>query len=614
MSNPDVDATTGLADAERSTVLATEREARVAAEAAAYRLGQLQAVTEAFAAALTPDRVFDVVVAQAVGATGADAGSVCLLDDDGMIRVRRWVGYPDEVLRRFGTLALDAPVPIAEAVRTGDAVYLPDMAKVPARFEAVAEVVAGTGRAAAALPLLTAGDPIGALSLRFGERQPFDRAQRAFLAAVAQQCAAALERASLWQAARRARERLTFLVEASSVAGSSLERDVILERLTRLAVPRLADVAAAYLPQGSVLRLVALAHPDPDAEASLRELVERNPARLDGDQPSAAALRTGTPQLLRALDPAVLGTLEPEVREMVDRLGVHGGIVVPIKARGSVLGVMSFALTDPGRRHSDNDLAMAAELATRAGMALENAAMYEREHSVAESLQRAVLPESLPVLDGHDLAAEYLPASPGADIGGDWYDAFVLRDGRVGLAIGDVVGHGLRAAAAMGQLRNALRAYAMEGESPAAVLTRLNQLLVESGSEHFATAVYAVYEPATGSLRWANAGHPGPFRQGVEPGFLAHPSSTVLGVMEDPGYADGVTVLAPGELLLFYTDGLIERRGEHLDISMGRLAGVVAATAATGVDPAGLCVEVVDAMFGDCQRDDDICLLALRRR
>ncbi len=182
--------------------------------------------------------------------------------------------------------------------------------------------------------------------------------------------------------------------------------------------------------------------------------------------------------------------------------------MVPLMVRGRSVGVITFAIEDADRRFDDDDVWLAREVAGRAAVGIDNASRYEQEHLVAELLQRAVLPEQLPEPPALDLAARYLPAGPGVEVGGDWYDAFVLDDGGVGLVIGDVAGHDIAAASSMAQLRNALRAYALEGASPAVVLTRLNHLLCRSNDPLFATVIFGVLSPDRTRFRWANAGHP----------------------------------------------------------------------------------------------------------
>ena len=194
--------------------------------------------------------------------------------------------------------------------------------------------------------------------------------------------------------------------------------------------------------------------------------------------------------------------------DTVLELSAGGGMMVPLIVRGRSVGVLAFGLETAGRQFSEDDVWLATEMARRAAIGIDNANQYEQEHLVAELLQRAVLPEQLPTSTALDLSARYLPAGPGVEVGGDWYDAFVHDDGSIGLVIGDVAGHDIQAASSMAQLRNALRAYALEGAPPAVVLNQLNRLLCRSADPLFASVIFAVMSADRRTLTWANAGHP----------------------------------------------------------------------------------------------------------
>jgi PAS domain S-box-containing protein len=235
---------------------------------------------------------------------------------------------------------------------------------------------------------------------------------------------------------------------------------------------------------------------------------------------------------------------------------------------------------------------------------------YRRDHEVAETLQRSLLPERLPAIDGVALEARYLPATSGAAIGGDWYDALELDETRVAVVVGDVVGHGLRAAAAMGQIRNAFRAYALLGSSPAATLGRLNRLLAVDGHPFMATAFHAIVDRESGAVEYCSAGHPPAVV--VEAGgarLLEESHSVPLGTAEPVDYRDASASLAPGATLLLYTDGLVERRSEPLDDRLSRLGDV-----AGGVDGelGEVCDTLLDRMVGGEGASDDVALLALQ--
>jgi PAS domain S-box-containing protein len=235
------------------------------------------------------------------------------------------------------------------------------------------------------------------------------------------------------------------------------------------------------------------------------------------------------------------------------------------------------------------------------------------EHEAVQILQAAILPNELPEIAGATLVARYLAASKGVDVGGDFYDAFVLLDGRVVVTVGDVAGKGVGAAEAVGQLRNSLRMAAVIDPDPHAVVARLNELVALGFPAPFATAIVGVYDPATGALQWAGAGHlPLALRRvdGSVRLLGERPTHPPIGIAGGPFDPPNTHVLAPGESLLFFTDGLVERRNEDLDAGLARLATTVEAGP---LDPTALVDEVVRALVGAEGRPDDVCLLLLGR-
>jgi PAS domain S-box-containing protein len=236
--------------------------------------------------------------------------------------------------------------------------------------------------------------------------------------------------------------------------------------------------------------------------------------------------------------------------------------------------------------------------------------VYQREHKIAETLQRSLLPERLPQIDGVELAARYLPGARGAAIGGDWYDVLERPDGRVALVVGDVVGHGLRAAATMGQLRNAFRAYGLVESSPSEVVARINRLVMSGVEDVMATVLYLVLDRETGELAFSAAGHPPPLVLAPDgPHFLEGGRSVPIGASDPAVFREASAVLAPGSSLLLYTDGLVERRDEPLDKRLDKLAAV-AGGAGEGLDV--LCERVIKSVLEEGEPGDDVALLAVR--
>jgi serine phosphatase RsbU (regulator of sigma subunit)/CheY-like chemotaxis protein len=291
---------------------------------------------------------------------------------------------------------------------------------------------------------------------------------------------------------------------------------------------------------------------------------------------------------------------------------LEGWLAVPLIGRtGRALGLIQVADKVNGD-FSESDEVVLLQLAQLAAVAIENAERYEQEHRIAETLQRSLLPQALPRIFGLDLAVHYQAGSHGTEVGGDWYDVFALDDQRVAFAVGDVVGRGPRAAAVMGQLRTAIRAYAIHGLEPVDLMGSLDRLVQDMSESLMATAVYAVLDLATQRLELISAGHPPPLLvpRGAPPRYLDVDPNLPLGVLGLESYASSVLDLDSGSLLLLYTDGLIEERSRPLDEGLDRLTQVI--------DPneqslKRLCENLICAMV-PAEKADDVALLAARLR
>jgi PAS domain S-box-containing protein len=419
-------------------------------------------------------------------------------------------------------------------------------------------------------------------------------------------------------AERRREEQQRYLAEAGVVLGSGLEQDATLRRIAELAVPQLADWSMVYLREddGSIRR-VAIAHragdehPAAVAAATLATHPDIDPA---ADAGVPLVMRTGRPQLHTHITPEAMAAdaSDPAAQAAVLReLGLRSWICVPLTARGETFGALSVVTAESGRRYGRADLRFVEQVAQRAALALDNARLYERQHATAEALQRSLLPERLPAPPGVRLAARYVPGSVGVEVGGDWYDALEPGPSTVALAIGDVAGRGVPAAAAMGQLRTALRAFTLEGHPPERALALLAHFLDGLASAELATALCATLDTRTGALRLASAGHPPPVLVAADgtAALLDVPAAAPLGA-GDIAPRPREAVLEPGATLLLYTDGLVERRDESLEAGLARL---VAAARGRGGDPETLCDAVLEALVAGRERPDDVALIALRR-
>jgi PAS domain S-box-containing protein len=312
----------------------------------------------------------------------------------------------------------------------------------------------------------------------------------------------------------------------------------------------------------------------------------------------------GTPVTLQELPP---GTAPDPYFEAAD---VSSLMVAPLVVKGRVAGAVEVGARG-ARRFTLEDESLLILMADRAGLAIEHARAYERELSNVEMLQHSLLPERLPRLEGEgiQLAAIYKPG--GADVGGDWYDAIPLDGGRVGVAMGDVVGHGIEAAALMGQLRHAMRAYALEGHSPAGVLDRLDRVVRSLDGGQMATLLYLVMEEDHASVTFASAGHVPPLviSPEGEADYLETAPNPPLGVFESPQHRERAAKLEPGSTIVLYTDGLVEERGVSIDEGLEALR---LAAAQDPCHPDELCERLVAAMLAIHSASDDIAVLALR--
>ena len=288
-------------------------------------------------------------------------------------------------------------------------------------------------------------------------------------------------------------------------------------------------------------------------------------------------------------------------------IGIRSLLGVPLIADGDTIGVLHVG-TLGSRSFSDRDAELLQLVADRAALAIR-AGLLKQERMVATALQRSLLPR-LPEVTGLDVAAQYLPGHERL-VGGDWYDVFELPTGHVGAAIGDVVGHGLRSAAVMGRIRNALRAHALDSDDPATVLTRLDDMVCHFEPEEMATVLYAVFEPGFRRMTLSAAGHPLPLI--TPPTGEAH----LVDALADPPIGSGAVAprratqvaVTEGATIYFFTDGVVERRGEHIDVGLERLRE----TAIPGPPHRG-CARIVSQLLGDAQPDDDAAVLALHIR
>ena len=474
------------------------------------------------------------------------------------------------------------------------------------------------------MPLRAGGQVIGVLTAGWSETQPFDAEQLAVLETFAAQCAQALQRLAARQAeraaaqaARRAARQQASLVGTAQALGGAESQDDVLAVIDAQGKELLNAGGAALCllePEGAHVRTLVT-----DDYTSVRTVVQRTPA--DFPLPSARSAATGATYFHASR--AQTAALFPGAGDLYAAAGVQASAAVPLRARGHLLGCLSVGFAET-RAWSQDEQDLVAAFAALTAQALERIASREAEraasHAVArfsETLQRSLLTK--PAQPDHlQIAVRYSPAALDAQVGGDWYDAFLTADGTTSLVVGDVTGHDQHAAAAVGQLRNLLRGIGYSiSKPPAEVLTVLDRAVHDLDVEATATMVLAQVQQspdqqAAGlrTLRWSNAGHPPPLL--ITPAgttsYLTTEPDLLLGLDPDTSRTNHDAVLQTGSTVLLFTDGLIERRGAHLQAGLDWLAHTVADLAHLTLDE--LC-DALLARIGD-RTEDDVALLALR--
>ncbi|TXS70160.1 PAS domain S-box protein [Streptomyces sp. me109] len=437
---------------------------------------------------------------------------------------------------------------------------------------------------------------------------------------------------------RRARERLAILGEAGRRIGTTLDVMRTGQELADMSVPLLADYVSVDLAESVPLGEEPLAHISPQGGripafrragvASIHSgapeslFARGEPVYVPPDSPFTSVLRSGKSHFEPVLDASPGTWLDQFDTARVAKVREHGMrslMVIPVQARGTVLGVAVFVRAQGRAPFEEDDLLLAEELVSRAALSLDNARRYTRERAAALALQRYLLPHNASAGAAAEVAWRYLPADSHHGVGGDWFDVIPLSGARVALVVGDVVGHGIKAAATMGQLRAAVRTLADLDMPPDELLAHLDQQVIrlaeaaaesrdEAISTMAATCLYAVYDPVTRSCAMARAGHPPPAIIDPHGGvtFLDTPSGAPLGLGGVP-FETTTRVLPEGSVLAMYTDGLIEARDDDLDAGMNRLSTVLGRYDLPLDD---LCATTVDALSTQRPRDDVTLLLA----
>jgi serine phosphatase RsbU (regulator of sigma subunit)/PAS domain-containing protein len=438
---------------------------------------------------------------------------------------------------------------------------------------------------------------------------------------------------------RLARKRLAMVNDASNRIGSTLDVTRTAEELIEVTVPQLADMAIVDI-QDSVLRGDEPPSGPVSATVPLRRMacgsvlddapeVVVQPGQVasyPASTPAGDALAAGRSVILSPSDRDFdrWAAWDPVRAERAARHGLHSVMVVPLRARGATLGVAIFVRHRRPEGFEQDDLTLAEEIVTRAAVCIDNARRYAREHATALALQHSLLQRRQPAQAAVEVATRYVPGQSGVAVGGDWSDVIALSGGRVGLVIGDVAGHGIRAAATMGRLRTAVRTLADIDLEPEELLTRLDDVITRladedelsaDASDLSATCVFAVYDPITRRCTLARAGHPVPaiVVPGGTPVYLDLPAGPPLGVGGVP-FEETEIELPEGSLLVFYTDGLVESRGRDIDAGLDATCKVLSELHSRPGGPPSLetvCDSLVETLIPE-PAGDDAALLVVR--
>jgi PAS domain S-box-containing protein len=610
-----------------------EREllaAQRAAEESEARSRTVQQVVSDLAAATSAEDVATVIVERSRSALAARGAALVLVEDETTepgalpaLRPVRSEGLSRGLLAALreaasGQLALELAqgvrsVPLDERLRGTQPGVAEAMAAEGLSTLVIVPVTADSRRLGVLILGLGGGRPGELLSLAEPDaRLGLEVAQVDLMRTIGQQAGQALERARLHEQTVRQAERAAFLLDAARLLAGAADVSDTVERMAALAVDRLADLCVVDLEtEQGPLRAVAR-HRDPARQHLADEVRERHlPQRLAA-HPSTRALQQGGTQWVRVIDEAFLAGVASDERHLraLRAMQLTSVVAVPLMADGRRLGVLTFATDRRRSPFTEADVEVAEQLGLQLSLVLAKAQRYELDVRTSHTLQASLLPPSPPDVPGLSTAVRYLAATHGVEVGGDFYDVVRLPNAQVALAVGDVVGHDITAAATMGQLTSVYRALLVDGPSPSAMIDRLQASWSLLGLQRMATALFAALDPATGQLAIASAGHLPPLV--IADGraeFLPVQPSRMLGAPPAPAL-EWAGVLPVGATLVLFTDGLVESRSADIDEGLGHLLD--AATQWADCDPDEFCDRLLADLTG-AHRADDIALLALTR-
>ena len=562
-------------------------------------LAELQRLADAALSHLNLEELLSELLVRVTEILQTDTAAILLLDEStGMLHARAAKGIEEEVEQ-----GVRIPVGRGFAGRVAAErrpIYIPDgnhadVLNPILRQKGICSLLG--------VPLTVGGRLLGVMHVGTLTPREFTSHDRDLLQLAADRAALAIEHGLLYEGERAARRRAEHAAEVlravqrvtdAALAYLSID-DLLDELLERMREILHADTAAILMLEddGRMLRARRAKGIEEEVEQGVRIPVGR------GFAGRIAAERR--PIFIPDVDHA--DVLNPILRQK----GIRSMLGVPLLVEGRVLGVLHVGALTP-REFTDADRDLLQLAADRAALAIDHAQLYEQRR-VAEALQRSLLPQELVGIAGLEVAARYLPAAAATSLGGDWYDVFPIGAGRIGLAVGDVVGRGLPAAALMAQLRTALRAYAFDGYGPGEVVDRMNRMLAHISPATMTTAMYLALDPERERVELVDAGHPPPLI--IDPDGRAHfldvKPSIALGVSRGTRYVPQTCDVRAGSTIVLYTDGVVEVRTEPLDAGLERLRQLAEAGHPT---PQALVDAIVEEMVADGRPSDDVAVLA----
>jgi len=488
-------------------------------------------------------------------------------------------------------------------------------------------------KSALVVPLEARRRTLGVVALLRLEPEAFSDADRSLAAGLVTRVAQAVDNARLYRAERRAHQdaetsatRLRFLLDVSTTLAAPMEAAERLQQLARQAAGAVCDLCLIDLVErdGSIRRVAAVAA-DPELQPAADALLRLMPADPGSRHPSAAAIRTGRTELCQKVTDDRLRSISSSGSHLEVARQVHplSYLAVPLPGLSRILGALTMITTvGSGRRYGPADQALAEDMAKRVAMGLERASMHEEMRRVAHTLQASLLPSAPPAIPGLEVGTRYVAAEEGAVVGGDFYDVFALGAGSWAVVVGDVCGQGVEAATVTGLARHTVRSSALDHESPAAVLSHLNNVLLGAGSgppqetdPRFCTVCLVRLELTSrgADLTLALGGHPLPYILGAggEVRQVGRPGS-LLGAMPTATVVDDTHEIGPGEALVLYTDGITERHRGDRFFGDGGIESTLAGCAGLSADCIAGRIEDAARRFVDGQPSDDMAVVVVR--